>query len=331
MDNKFWRDVLFCFKCFSETLKPSNWSECLNVPIWHNMHIKVGGRTVCYQHWIEKGIFFINDLLDRNGSFLSFQIFLRDFDVRTNFLEFEGLIASIRNFIQSCTLQHLPKRNECPLFPISAMYILKGKKGCRNIYDKFIDKDIKPTSLRKWQNELNLDPRFDWKKSFGLTNKVSKDTNLQWLQSRIINRILGTNLLLFKMNLRANGNCSFCHTHQETIVHLFWECEFVSAFWESFKVLLLANCRIQNINIIKSDVLLGNADFDRTFNLLLLLAKQYIYRTKCEEKLPCIIAFRKMVTHYYKVEKVSWVKRLSLAHFDGLWFKYKGILAYNNV
>ena len=70
INNKFWLNVLYCFKCFSESLMPSNWSECLNVPIWYNTYIKVGGTAVCYQHWIEKGILFINDLLDRNGLYI---------------------------------------------------------------------------------------------------------------------------------------------------------------------------------------------------------------------------------------------------------------------
>ena len=72
--------------------------------------------------------------------------------------------------------------------------------------------------------------------------------------------------------------------------------------------------------------MLGNDTFDRTLNLLLLLGKQFIYRMKFEGRAPCIIAFRKIITNYYKVEKFSFINRVGLVYFKRMWFKYKGIL-----
>ncbi|MCU7801037.1 MAG: reverse transcriptase family protein, partial [gamma proteobacterium symbiont of Lucinoma myriamae] len=198
INNKFWEEVLYSYKYFSESVSPVNWFECVSTPIWYNNSIKVGGSAVFYQNWTEKGIFLINDLLDRNGNLISFEVFQREFSIRSNFLQFEGLISSVRNCLHNFRVEHFPNRDNNPVLPLVIRYILKNKKGCRNIYDKLIYKRINPPSTFKWQNELNLSPEFEWKYIFGLPFRITKDTSLKWLQVRINHRILGTNYLLAK-------------------------------------------------------------------------------------------------------------------------------------
>ncbi|MCU7801464.1 MAG: hypothetical protein KZQ70_15365, partial [gamma proteobacterium symbiont of Lucinoma myriamae] len=204
IDNQFWKDVAYSIKLFLESVVPVNWNEALSVPIWYNSSIKVGGSAVCYKNWMEKGILFVNDLLNRNGDLISFETFQEMFSVQSNFLQFEGLSNSIRNFLHTCRFQHFPNRDNNPILPLLARYILKNKKGSRDIYDKLVKKEIIPTSLIKWRKDLNLSPQLEWKKLFALPFKITKDTNLRWLQIRINHRILGTNYLLSKMNIQTN-------------------------------------------------------------------------------------------------------------------------------
>ena len=53
---------------------------------------------------------------------------------------------------------------------------------------------------------------------------ISKDTKLQWFQSRINHFILGTNSLLNKINQIFENKCQFCKEDDETIEHIFWNC-----------------------------------------------------------------------------------------------------------
>ena len=46
-----------------------------------------------------------------------------------------------------------------------------------------------------------------------------------------INRALVTNKLRYNMKQIASPFCSFCHTEEETIIHLFWECPQVKNLW----------------------------------------------------------------------------------------------------
>ena len=53
---------------------------------------------------------------------------------------------------------------------------------------------------------------------------------IKYFQYRFINRILGTHYYLFRRNMNDNPLCTFCKNNNETIEHLFWECEVTSNF-----------------------------------------------------------------------------------------------------
>lgn len=325
-DNKFWRDVIYSFKLFSETVLPVNWYEVLRLPIWYNKNIKVGGAAVFYPNWKDNGILLINDLLDNNGNLVSLEIFQRKFRVHTNFLEFEGLISSVRNYLYSCRFEHFSKRENDPIRPLISCYILKNKKGCRDMYDQFVLKHVSPTSSVKWQNELDLYPNFEWKNVLGLVFKITKDTNLRWFQIRINHRILGTNYLINKMGLKTDDKCTFCLEEKETLKHLFWDCEHVQHFWDCFKLLLMDNCGIENINFTTIDIIFGNPMFDEILNKLLLLGKQFIYRMKIEEKMPSFNAFKNTIALQYKIDKHISVKTQTQNTFEQKWKTYIDLL-----
>ena len=54
--------------------------------------------------------------------------------------------------------------------------------------------------------------------------KITRDSNLQWLQFETLHRLLPMNYYLHKLKLIESPNCSFCRKHPETIDHLFVEC-----------------------------------------------------------------------------------------------------------
>lgn len=326
IDNEFWKDVLLSLKSFLEQTKPANWNELLSIPLWYNQHIKVGGSAVFYRSWRNNGVLLINDLLDSNGEILTFNEFQRKFNLRTNFLQFEGFIRSIKDYIFSFRFAHFLYRQNDPLRPYSALCILKYKKGCRYIYDKFITTSILPSSVRKWQSELDLSHQFDWGKIFSLPFKVTGDTNLRWLQVRINHRILGTKYLLSKMNLQTDDRCTFCSQQQETIKHIFWECEISAYFWDGLKMILHDNCGLRNINFNDATIIFGNPNFDLMLNELILLGKRYIYRMKTEGKEPNLSNFRKIISIQYKIDKYNAVKNQTQLACEKKWEKYIDLL-----
>ena len=63
--------------------------------IWNNRDIKIEGKTRFYKDWFEKNILRIEDLLQNDGNFLSFNQFSEKFHLETPFTLYFGLINSI--------------------------------------------------------------------------------------------------------------------------------------------------------------------------------------------------------------------------------------------
>lgn len=167
-----------------------------------------------------------------------------------------------------------------------------------------------------------MERNFNWKKTLSLPFNIEKDTNLRWLQVRIIHRILGTNHLLHRMGMKQNDKCSFCGEEKETIKHLFWDCEYVEYFWSTLLLLLVDNCGFVNIVLTDVDVLLGNPKFDGIFNKIILWGKKYIYKSKVQGVLPAFTGFQRFMSWHYKIERYIAKVTHKFDVFQIKWEKY---------
>ena len=323
--NEFWKDVILSLNTFIENVKPDSWKELLTIPLWYNHSIKVGGNVIFYRSWKNKGIITINDLLDPNGEILSYADFQRKYQLPTNFLVYEGIVRSIKDYIFSFNFAPFIYRQDNPILPYPLLHILKHKKGCRNIYDKFNIKDTQPKSVMKWRIELDNEEHFQWKKVFNLPFKVTKDVSLRWLQVRINHRILGLKHYLHKLNLAESDKCTFCNQTSETIKHIFWECEHTEYFWDGFKLMLQDNCELV-VNFDAENIIFGDPNFDNLLNELILIGKRYLFRMKIEKKMPSLNMFLKLVKLNYKIQRYNAVKHQNLSVLEKKWDKYRGLL-----
>ena len=83
---------------FYKTIQ-NNWSEITEVRrndnseiirnqiLWCNRYITIQNRPFTWKKWKDAGIYKINDLIDRNGHFLSANEIAETFGIQTNFLE----------------------------------------------------------------------------------------------------------------------------------------------------------------------------------------------------------------------------------------------------
>ena len=93
----------------------------------------------------DKGVLSIDDLLDSYGDLLTFIEFQRKFHLPSNFLVFEGLVRSIKDYIFCFTFAPFLHRQENPTLTYSLLHIFRqNNNGCRYIYDKLNISNIKP-------------------------------------------------------------------------------------------------------------------------------------------------------------------------------------------
>ena len=328
--NKFWLDTFTAWIHFSNKITINSWSDFLSQPIWWNNSVKVGGRSIYYKHFFDKGIIHICDIMDKNGQFHDFNYIQNTLGIRTTFIEYHGLIRAIGVAKNKHNIIQKPYNLSQPFMPIALKILLYDKKGCQRIYRIFCKNNDKPTAQRKWDNVLLLLETHDWYKTYTLPYKVTRDTNVRWFQYRLIHRILSTNTFLYKIGISQNNLCSFCNNAVETIVHLFWECNLVNNFWHNLESWLKGECvHIIELNITKEDVILGIQNIrraDNVINLIILLAKQYIYRIKYKNTVPVLQHFKKSITLQYNIEKYIAFSNCDWDKFNKRWMPYKQLL-----
>lgn len=104
--NEFWNQVFQVYSLLSNKIKPQNWLEPLQTPVWHNSHIRIGGKPIFDIRFVNNGILFINDFMNVNGRFLSFEEFTNSYGETTNFLQYNNIIFSLRDYLDNIRIAH---------------------------------------------------------------------------------------------------------------------------------------------------------------------------------------------------------------------------------
>ena len=119
---------------------------------------------------------------------------------------------------------------------------------------------------------------------------------------------------------------------QGAIVHsaiLFWHCGAIRNFWNNLTQWLISECRhIVNLNLNIENILFGifeNRKADDVLNLIIILAKQFIYKMKYSNTLPDLQHFKKVLLLYYKSEKYIAFTNCNWNKFNQKWLLYKHI------
>ena len=67
--------------------------------LWNNKEITMESKSIFWKGLFEKGIYFVQDLLNRDGKFLSLKNMQRKYNVQLNYLKYFQLIAAIPNYL----------------------------------------------------------------------------------------------------------------------------------------------------------------------------------------------------------------------------------------
>ena len=129
-------------------------------------------------------------------------------------------------------------------------------------------------------------------------------------QFKFLHGRISTNKFLFRIGLRGDGNCSFCQTSFESIIHLFWSCRQTSHFWNRFTEWL------KNLNLLPRDYTLTNltalglrpnsSQFALLINYCFLLARYHIWLAKTKGGHPNLTHLICTLKSRYEIEKKKW-------------------------
>ena len=92
-------------------------------------------------------------------------------------------------------------------------------------------------SIFKWKDKgFNISDA-DYCKIFELPYKTTKESKYHWLQFKILQRLILTNIYLTK--LTESKLCTFCKLEAETIEHLFVDCPYVKEIRDAVENIFL--------------------------------------------------------------------------------------------
>ena len=273
----------------------------------------------------ENGFHYVCDISTSNKTFLTYNELQSQTKTKINFLTYQGLVSSINSYRKKCE----SKKGETflPCLQTHVDIILKHSSGARDMYNVLCSKQKdKPTCIDRWENKVVLQEK-DWKKIFSLPFKTTCETKLQWFQYRINHYIIGTNVLLHKINSSSSPLCQFCETENETVEHIFWECEKIQDLLENFDNILCQNNI--NLNYSKEQFIFGfynNYKLTMVNNIILLNIKYYIYKCKMQCVLPSTTALLNALKNTHKVEREISINKNILAYFEKDWKPWTKLL-----
>ena len=323
--NKFWRDVFSSHIQIVRKNTPTKIQQFQTIPIFSNENIKIGDKTVYYKSCFENGIKFINDLTNNDGSFYTYDELKATYNVTINFLQYSGLIRSILAWKKTLNLANIRHKEVNPIIPFPVQIYLKSKKGAQDMYNLLNKTTDIPAGKISWTKKYKFEED-EWGKIFSDPFKITKDSTVQWFQSRINHKILATNTLLYNMKLIEDPKCTFCNKRDETIEHLLWECECVKRFLNE-SILWLSQHGI-HITLNEKSVIFGiDPDQKSDINKLVLMEiKYYIYYARCSKNNMNLTVLQHRLKLLYQTYKYSSISTGKYENFQTNWQNYHKLL-----
>ena len=204
-------------------------------PIWNNPDFTCNKITLNLHSWKDKGITHMQHLLT-DGKFSTFADLVQKFGItQKHLLQYLQIKSAIKATVNTA------KANLDLPTPVSQLInIPSPKKLLSKIYKIMIQTDT-TTSLpsAKWESDLSIstDANF-WTQICKNTFLMTKNTNLQLIQYKIIHRTHLTGHKLFRMGFTSDI-CPHCTQNcPDTYIHALWHCSPITHFWEKITGLL---------------------------------------------------------------------------------------------
>ena len=320
--NYFWFDVLkYLDKLMKTQVKINKVNyDVINEPLHFNNNIKRGNKTISITEWIENNIVCIRDIIAEDGqTVIDFETFKAKYvnTPRTNFLDFNGIALSVRQFLTKS------KNNPSQFIDCSFLAWDMIREGNSKVRDFLHVDDKQPTATLKWDSYF---PALNWNKIFKKCHKITIDTQLRWFQLRILHRILPTRRYLHICKIIDSPICLLCKNHDETLCHLFWECTIVQTFWKDLETLLRLKCYNCSRFSFKLDlVIFGTSEgviTDTVIDFIILYAKFHIYKCRFNDNTPNLLSFIRELKTRIEIDKLTATRRNKHDQFQLMWFPY---------
>ena len=310
---KIWCVYTFCL--------PMNKDQVLAQAVWLNSHVKINMNPIFWKRYWEQGIVRIQDFFDdATQQWLSIKDFATKYGINVNFLDY---LTITRNFPKDWLCLMMIKGTGKRVTAIEET--INNPKVTKIVYESFIGRmNVLFKARYKWEQMLDigiLDCK--WQKLLTDIYKITNCTKLHWFQYRQLNHLIYTNVFLARWS-NVNSKCYYCKKEEETVLHLFVQCKYVQrTIWRPLMKWLYYFCNIDFVPEADVIIPLNYKDsFPNMVNTIILIAKQYIFSTRCLEKVMNFTTLVTKISTYKKLEELSAQKRNNLKVHNAKWLMY---------
>ena len=250
----------------------------LNQSVWYNSFIQIDNTPIKKLFPFELFIFNLYE----DGVLVPWNSFKNKYDLQpNNFFKWRQIISAIPMRWKACItgnphehvltppVQHiLDLTRPIPLEKLTSKYL----------YMLFIRKISKPpTSQTLIENAIG-DSNINWPSVYSSGRKTTIDTYGRMFHYKCSQNILFLNKALFRMRISNTTLCSYCKSADETILHLFFECNKIKTLWNE---LINAYPHIPLPQLSPRSAFLGPDQVEDTLvNQLHLIFRIVIYRQR---------------------------------------------------
>ncbi len=280
--------------------EPTNIKEIVNQSLWLNNNIKIDNTHIYYKHWENKGINKIGDIIDGYGHFLKINQIYNQYKLKLNYLELLQVQKSIPKLwiqkINNKQISTITITNNLSLNINNTTKPIQNIK-CNEIYWHIINHSVYTSTIPdKWNKSLKYLKNYNinWERIYYLSFKTTRETKIQSLQYRILNKTIQCNEWLYNLKIKQSKKCDLCNIDEtDSIKHYFIDCYKCKTFWSSLIQwwhYISNNKEKFNDNQIIPLIMLGSPSIITTLkenitnlhalDYILLQAKYYIYTKK---------------------------------------------------
>ena len=291
---EFYREVLHAWFCLKK--EPKTVQDIQRTVIWKNKFIKIGNKSLFHRKLYESGLVFINDILDQNGFFISYDALVEMYGNRLTEYDYICLKDAIpkrwRKMLQSSRLIYIEPKNETLYFEVKnglkPIMLLKSKQVYWFLNDESI---VAPSCIQAWSKKYNIEfSETEWKKIFILTRSITVNTKLQEFQFKIIHRVYASSSYVYNFDKTVSKNCILCG-EINNIQHFFAECVNVRPFWLELTT-WLCNTEEKDITINTMNIIFGMLkESNYRINFYILHAKWFIHLQRESNRPICFNTF----------------------------------------
>ena len=284
--------------------------------VWWNRNIRLKTKKFFfYQDWFDLGICTVDDLYRGNNFVKSFEDLVLEFDIsikdrrKYNYLMNGLLLDWFYN----------PKDVQDNIFDNIVSSLFDNGKITKHSYVILKDNDSPIDTEIFWFDTLGMEGDIDWSIIHDSNFRCSIETQLRSFYFKVFHKAICTNRFLHKIGRNDSPLCHFCKLKEETLIHLFCECDVVTPLWDNMSDFIQSKTG-EDFQFSNYQKMFGldfeDSEHKNAINFLILCLKFFIHRCKFQNVNPSFQAYKNFVKVKFNIEyKIAENKGKLSKHF----------------